>query len=87
MANSEYENLKGKIAELQAKHENNISFDTYDMDDQLAELKNDLYYEEGNMSEEEKELLTKQLDRLERENDIAEKDDMQDMMFPKDDDD
>ena len=87
MRNSEYENLKGKIAELEAKYENNISFDTYDLDEKFAELKNDLYYEEGNMSEEEKELLTKQLDRLKRENDIAETDDMQDMMFPKDDDD
>ena len=87
MENSGYERLERKITELEANYENNKSYDTYDLDEQFADLKSDLYDEEGNMSEEEKELLTKQLDRLKRENDIAETDDMQDMMFPKDDDD
>ena len=87
MENSGYERLERKITELEANYENNKSYDTYDLDEQFADLKNDLYDEEGNMSEEEKEFLTKQLDRIKRENDIVEAEDMRDMMFPNGEDD
>ncbi|MGV8962303.1 MAG: hypothetical protein ACOH2V_02850 [Candidatus Saccharimonadaceae bacterium] len=87
MENSGYERLERKITELEANYENNKSYDTYDLDEQFADLKSDLYDEEGNMSEEEKEFLIKQLDRIKSENDIVEAEDMRDMMFPNGEDD
>lgn len=87
MGHSGYENLKRKIAELEANYENNKSYDTYDLDEQFVDLKNDLFYEGENMSYDEREFLNKQLDRIKRENDIVETEDMRDMMYPNDDDD
>ena len=86
MKNSEFENLKNRLDEIEEQYENVIDIDENELEDKVYELERDINaykemsnYESGYISTDK---LSKRIKQIKKENDFYDEDATLDMMFP-----